>query len=105
MLLSDLKPGDFVRIKLEHWAVPCVAEVLGTGKRHCQLHGEYIGETVQFRKWKVTARPTGMFDLDMETEPELLERIASAEFMKAGAKLLAEEQAQTRIRQGSHEQK
>lgn len=77
MKLADLKGGDVVRIKLSHWQVPMVARVLGRGKEHCQLHGDFIDTTIRFRKHKgMNLRESVMFDLrEHGGEPELLEAV------------------------------
>lgn len=77
MILADLKSGDVVRVKLSHWQVPMIARVIGRGKEHCQLHGDFIDTTIRFRKHKgLNLRESVMFDLrEHGGEPEILEPV------------------------------
>lgn len=76
MKVSELKVGDEVEIKLSHWNEPMTALVEAQGKKHCQMHGEFIDNVYTFRKIKKSGAKSYMFDLEFNTEPELLRVIA-----------------------------
>ena len=75
MKVSELEIGQEVTVKLSHWVEPMTAVVESQRAVHDQLHGDYEGESFVFRKIKKSGKPSYMFDLDFDTEPEILEVI------------------------------